>query len=250
MFLLKKIIAGFFLPLPVVSILFVVGIGLLWFSRRQKAGKICVSVALGVLVLSSNEFVANTILAPLENSFSPYLTQRKEPVRFIEVLGGGHTTNKRLPSSSQIGKESLCRLVEGVALHYKNPGSRIILTGYGGIDPTPTAIMMYSVARSLGVADSAIIVKPQPRDTYEEVLCVKSIVGDSSLILVTSASHMRRAMGLFRKQKLDPIPAPTYFQAKNQGPLFSRPSASALEKMETAMHEYIGLVWYGLLGRL
>ena len=55
MFVLKKIVSQFLLPLPAATVFFVVGLGLLWFNRRQKLGKILVSLGLLVLLLASNK---------------------------------------------------------------------------------------------------------------------------------------------------------------------------------------------------
>jgi len=76
---------------------------------------------------------------------------------------------------------------------------------------------------------------------------VKEIVGKDKFILVTSAAHMPRAMGLFRKQGMEPIPAPTdYMAGEREGGLrlgMFFPSAGSLEKAGSAIHEYLGMVW-------
>ena len=77
---------------------------------------------------------------------------------------------------------------------------------------------MTEVAEALGVQADEILQLKQPRDTEEESQQVAPIVGSQSFILVTSASHMPRAMGLFRKRGLQPIPAPTDHLAP-RGPL-------------------------------
>jgi len=72
-------------------------------------------------------------------------------------------------------------------------------------------------------------------------------VGKDKFILVTSAAHMPRAMGLFRKQGMEPIPAPTdYMAGEREGGLrlgMFFPSAGSLEKAGSAIHEYLGMVW-------
>ncbi len=78
-------------------------------------------------------------------------------------------------------------------------------------------------------------------------MVVKEIVGKDKFILVTSASHMPRAIGLFRKYGMDPIPAPTDYMVKErEGGLTPRvffPSAGSLEKAGRAIHEYLGMMW-------
>ncbi|MBX4373171.1 YdcF family protein, partial [Mycobacterium tuberculosis] len=53
-----------------------------------------------------------------------------------------------------------------------------------------------------------IIVLDRPKDTEEEALAVKRAIGDAPFLLVTSASHLPRAMIFFRHAGLDPLPAP------------------------------------------
>ena len=78
-------------------------------------------------------------------------------------------------------------------------------------------------------------------------MVVKEIVGKDKFILVTSASHMPRAMALFRKHGMDPVPGPTDYMVKEReggltpGVFF--PSAGSLEKAESVIHEYLGMVW-------
>ncbi len=64
------------------------------------------------------------------------------------------------------------------------------------------------MARALGVPRSDIIVLSRPKDTEEEALAVKRAIGDAPFLLVTSASHLPRAMIFFRHAGLDPLPAP------------------------------------------
>ncbi|SQI89181.1 membrane Protein [Klebsiella oxytoca] len=67
---------------------------------------------------------------------------------------------------------------------------------------------MPRVAETLGVPRSEIIVLDKPKDTEEEAAAVKEAVGDAPFLLVTSASHLPRAMIFFRRAGLAPLPAP------------------------------------------
>ena len=69
------------------------------------------------------------------------------------------------------------------------------------------------------------------------------------IILVTSAVHMRRAIFAFQKEGLDPVPAPTNHLIKkdeNYNQWIGFPSSEKIKKMESAVHEYAGLLWYEL----
>ncbi len=102
----------------------------------------------------------------------------------------------------------MVRLIEGVRLHREIPGSKLILSG-----DNDSAEGMATMAEALGVSGEDIVPAFEPRDTEEESQQIAPIVGAQRFILVTSASHMPRAMGLFRKRGLQPIAAPTDYLA-------------------------------------
>jgi len=87
------------------------------------------------------------------------------------------------------------------------------------------------------------------QDTQEEAQAGKKLLGDKPFILVTSASHMPRALNFFNNEGLDPIPAPTNHLAGIQHPNYTKFfSSDALEKSRIAFHELLGLVWQKLKG--
>jgi uncharacterized SAM-binding protein YcdF (DUF218 family) len=129
----------------------------------------------------------------------------------------------------------LIRLSEGIYIHNRLPETKLILTGMSRFDGmTPMAEVMGDVAVEWGVDPKDIVVEAEAKDTKDHPIYVKEIVGKDRFILVTSASHMPRAMGLFRKHGMDPIPAPTGYMVKNrEGGLRSGvffPDARSLEK--------------------
>jgi uncharacterized SAM-binding protein YcdF (DUF218 family) len=111
---------------------------------------------------------------------------------------------------------------------------------------------MAKMAEALGVRAEDILQLTQPRDTEEESQRMAPIVGSRPFILVTSASHIPRAMGLFRKRGLKPIAAPTdYFTARHRrGPENFIPDGYNLFKSQVAFYEYLGLAWEKLRGKI
>ena len=211
MFLLKKIVGPLFMPLSVVLVLAFVGLFCLWFTRLQKTGKVMVTVAVGLLGLLCYDGVGDILARPLEHRYAP-LTSAKavQDVKWIVVLSGGSGVDKDLPLSTYLCEASLRRLGEGVSIHKRVPGSKLILTGRSWIDGvTPEANVMADVAVEWGVKGEDIVIEAEAKDTKDHAVYVKKIVGKAPFILVTSASHMPRAMALFRAQGMDPIPAPT-----------------------------------------
>lgn len=245
LFILKKIIGNLLLPLPFLLLLMAIALLLLWFSRWQKSAKTLLTVSwLGLLLLSLQP-VADRLLMPIENQYATY--QKNDPIDYIVVLGGGYTYNPEWAPSSNLFPNSLPRVTEGVRLYRQHPGAKMIFTGAEAIsNPLPNAKVAAMVAESLGVPQQDIIILPQAKDTIEEAQAVAQIAQQKTLLLVTSANHLPRAMRIFQKEGLNPIPAPAN-QLATLGPLNpwekAFPSAFYLSHSERAWYETLGNLW-------
>ena len=254
MFLFKKIFAPIFLPVPLCLEILIVGLLLLWFTRKQNVGKILVSIGVIFLAVLSYDFTSDNLLRPLEYRFQPLL--RLEAIRdvgYVVVLGGGHTSYPQLPVTGKISASSLFRLVEGVRLYNLLPGSKLVLSGGSGFDPVPNARVMADLALAIGLPEDDLVLERTSKDTKDQARLIRGIVGKERFILVTSASHMPRSMAMFKKMGMNPIPAPTdYLVKKTQGinPGMFFPSAKGLRKAERAFYEYLGLAWANLRGQI
>jgi len=230
------------------------GLFLLWFTKKQKAGKIIVSIGVGLLIIFSYGTVQDILLRSLENKYPPLTNFHKAAgVKWVVVLGGGHTSDPELPVNGQISKTSLSRLIEGIRIHRNLPGSKLILSGGGGFDPVPNAKVMADVASVLGISSSDMVLEPNPKDTKDEAVLIQKIVENEQFILVTSASHMPRSMALFKKLGMEPIPAPTdHAMKRRQGihPGVFFPSSSKIRNAELVFYEYFGLAWAKLRGQI
>ena len=263
MFLFKKIFSQFLLPLPLTLSISFFGLSLLLFTKRQRLGKVLLSIGLLVITLLGYSGISNRIIAPLEYQYKPYITNsdndplrqtHSSPIGFIVVLGGGHTSDPRLPVTSQIQQGTLVRLIEGIRIHRKNPGSKIILSGGMVFDPVSNAEIMASLAKDLGVSQDDMIIESESKDTKDEAEIIQSMIGESPFVLVTSAAHMPRSVALFKKQQMNPIPAPVgHLFKRRQGKLHPGaffPDAKNIKKIESAFHEYLGIVWARLRGQI
>ena len=214
MFLLKKIIAPFFFPVPLIFFLSLAGLFLLWFTSKQKIGKIFITAGFSVFILCSFSLTSDILIRPLESRYPPVsdetlLSGAEQLPEMVVVLSGGHTSNTAFPMTSQIGQDSLTRLIEGIRIYRRIPGCKLLLSGGSVYGPVPAAEAMARVARSIGVDEEDIIIEAESRDTDDQARIIKSMLGDRHFILVTSASHMPRSIALFRKLGMDPLPAPT-----------------------------------------
>ncbi|MEW5831248.1 MAG: envelope biogenesis factor ElyC [Campylobacterota bacterium] len=247
MFFLKKALGSLLMPFPLFLVLF--GIGLfLWHRGYLKWSKRVILASLVWITLLSYAPFSSLLIAPLEERHPRLNPTALEGVRYIHVLGSGHVSNPDIPLSSQLGTASLVRINEGVALYKSRPGMKLIFSGFGYTDAVSNARKNAEMAMVLGVPSSDIVLLETPKDTAEEAMAAKSIVGGQPLVLVTSASHMPRAVALFSKAGVNVLPAPTDFQVKKRNDVWEFPSAEGLQRSESAFHEYLGLAWGKLRG--
>jgi uncharacterized SAM-binding protein YcdF (DUF218 family) len=248
MFLLKKIVAPLFLPLPICVLLLGVGTGLLWFTRRQRAGRILVTTAFALLVVLSYGWVSDPALRSLEHYHTPLsAVAAGTAMKWVVVLGGGTSSDPSIPLTARLSDATLARLVEGVSLHRQMPGSRLVLSG--AVKSGSETESMSAVALALGVAREDIVVDAESPDTQTQARNIRKIVKGEPCVLVTSAAHMRRAMALFRKVGLDPIPAPTHYLARANTGLSAAdfyPSIGGLMTAQIAAYEYLAIAWAAL----
>ena len=254
MFLFKKITGLVLSPLTVCVVLLVSGLFLLLFTRRQRTGKFTVTLGVVFLLLMSYDALPDRALGTLERRYPPLKEiDSISDVKWIVVLGGGHVTDPNLPVASRISGESLSRLIEGVIIHKRLPQSRMVLSGGNIFDPVPESKSMAKLAIILGIDKDDIHEEPAGLDTEDQAMLIKKIVGKDKFILVTSAFHMPRSMALFQKQGMHPIPAPSGYRVKNRNevdPFMFFPDSGGIEKMEFAVHEYLGMLWAKLRGRI
>lgn len=232
------------MPFTISMALFALGLYLL-IKKRKSAKRVLMSSFILLFVISY-PLIVDTLLDRLEMTY-PTLKHAPKDIRYIYLLGGGHHSDNSKPITSQISPISVIRLTEAIRLHQEIPNSKIILSGYSGInDSTPHALMEYKLATALGVDKDSLIIESSPRDTKEEAQVAKKIVGEDAFILVSSASHLKRAMIYFKKAGLNPIPAPTNHLAYKNPPVWEFFSTTALYKSTIVAHEYLGLLWQKL----
>jgi uncharacterized SAM-binding protein YcdF (DUF218 family) len=261
MFVFKQIVSPLFLPVSLCLEFLLLGLVLLWFTRRQRAGKVLVTIAAFILAMFGYGIISDRLLEPIEYRFPPLFQladikaldsgEQRHP-RWVVVLAGGHTYDPNLPLTCRISRESLVRLIEGIRLYRQKPGCKLLLSGRGFSASFPEAETLADLARSIGVNPNDLVLEAKSRDTKDQARNLLSVLGSKPFILVTSASHMPRAVAMMRKLGLQPVPAPTGHRThKREGvlPLESFPNAEGLLKAEMAIHEYLGLVWARIMSQ-
>ena len=261
MFLLKKYIAAMLFPAALSAELIVLGLVLMLAMRRRMLGRFCIGAGVALFLALSQNAVGDALLRPLESEFAALhdplaaktgRTGRRRP-RWIVVLGGGHRTDSFIPLTSRLLPSSLGRLIEGIRLHRMVPDAKLLLSGGGPLGGTTEAGELRRVALSLGVEGRKIAIEDRSRNTRDQAVFIRKIVGNDGFILVTSASHMPRAVMMFQKEGMDPLPAPVdHLVSKSPLPILMRfvPSSIALMKSRRAFYEYLALTFAKLRGHI
>jgi uncharacterized SAM-binding protein YcdF (DUF218 family) len=208
------------------------------------------------LAIISFSFFPKYLVRSLENRFPPLLEisqiDQKDSI-YILVLGSGYSDNKNLPPNDQLSLNSLARLTEAIRLHRLLNKSIIVLSGSVSGENVTNEEPFIMTALALGVDENAIRLLGTPENTQMEAFEYTRKFGTkNTLILVTDAIHMPRAMLLFRKAGQSPIPSPTNHMVKSEwenGISAWFPASSNIAMMEYAMHEIGGLVYVRLFYR-
>jgi len=252
-FVLSKILSFLIYPLFLAILLFILFI----FFRKHypKVAKILFYIAFVELYVFSTEPIADLLLLPLEFPFEKQTIPEKAEA--IVVLSGMVDLQRSNAEQIELGDAS-DRIIEGMLLSKDCPDSLLILTGGSGnlFDQSKSeAKMMEILALRFGISQERIRVDIRSRNTHENAVESKKILDKenvSSFILITSASHMKRALGCFRKVELNPIPYAVDFRNHwGKYDIFSFvPQVGNLDKSTAAFHEYVGIITYKLRGYL
>ncbi len=250
---LSKILWWILQPGNFLVLLLVATACLLRTGWHRLARGMIAAIALGctlILLLPVGEW----LITPLENRFArPALPSRLDG---IIVLGGGFElpilNSRALPELNAAGD----RYTAFVALARQHREAKLILS-----DGDPSLFLNKGTApevkqlffSALGLPPDRIIFENRSRNTYENVLKSKSLTRPQrgeNWVLITSAAHMPRSVGLFRKAGWPILPYPTDYRAPPTPQLGRWPDFSRnLRTLDHAVKEWVGLAAYYALGR-
>ncbi len=221
---------------------------ILSFTRWKRAGRVMMLVATAIVLAVTFLPLDHWALRPLENRF-PQLTEMLAHVDGIIVLGG---FAEPIPNGT-LGLNEMGENVTTFAqLAHAYPTARLVFTGTSPEDPTymTEGEAVRRTVRDMGIDTSRMALELKSRNTYENAALTHAMVQPKpgeTWILVTSASHMPRSMGVFRHVGWNPIPCPTGYKAQMR---FQINFAPHLVHLDLAAHEWLGLVVYRLTERI
>jgi uncharacterized SAM-binding protein YcdF (DUF218 family) len=244
-------------PLLLLSLLGVLFIA--W--RRQRPRYWFHHLALGIaglLTLISMPAVGMLAERSLEWSYYPLPKDVPSPTDTIVVLSANMHLDDRFGKKFRLGDESLNRCWHALQLYRKAGHCRIIVSG-GNVDspqePQTLAQLMRDFFVEVGVPASDVILENKSQTTYENARNTSALLqpADSQRVfLVTSATHMLRAQRCFARQGLSVVPAPSNYHSQRLGflPGHFLPTTGGISRVQTVIHEWLGLGWYWLRGRI
>jgi uncharacterized SAM-binding protein YcdF (DUF218 family) len=231
--------------------------GLICWKKRPLALRLLVA-SMFLLVIFACPETSLVLTRSLENQYRDSDVAQEAEAQAIIVLGG----TIHMPSSDHHAS-GLIEPSDRLLLTYRlyRAGKAPVIICSGGNNPLLGDAGRASEARSMsglleewGVPAAAIEVEEGSINTRENALFSYRLLaarGIRKIILVTSAMHMPRAAGAFRKAGFEVLPAPADFRTGwgRPNPIFLwLPSAGSLEHSGAALHEWLGLWVYRLRG--
>lgn len=210
--------------------------------------------------LMSTPLVAAGLEAALGRQFEPIAgPEQLEGVGAIVVLGGGSVTHRAPGGELQLlSRSSALRAIETIRLYRWMDEPWVIASGGGqetGRSGSAESQAMRQALIMLGVPAERVLVEGVSRNTRDQALKVEPMLvalGVERFVLVTSPTHMPRALGAFRAVGLEPIPAVSAQHSETVPmPSFAlQPDLEALDASKVAVREFIALAYYWLRGWL
>lgn len=257
LFVLSKVFIFFAAPGHFFVLLLLAGGAFALWSRRAVVAKVLIGTGLAGLLVFGFSPASSFMMFALEERFPPAGDVARGRYAGIIVLGG-FEDNRIISSRGQLALISAAeRMTETVRLARRLPETKVIITGGSAanmrrIDAGAGEVARYF--REVGIAPSRIVVESQSRNTWENATLTRALIAPAPtdrFLLVTSAWHMPRAMGVFRQAGFNVSAWPVDYRTAGGSDLAMpyRELTEGLVNTNVATKEYIGLVAYWLAGR-
>ena len=239
---------------------FLIGIGLLGvILLATPLARLCRKLLIAFVVLVAIcgfSPLGNLLLYPLEARFPPWDPARGAPDGIV-VLGGAIDADLSASHGKAVYTRAADRVIEAAALARQYPKARIIYSGGSAnlIDADAReADYAADIFERLGVARDRLTMERRSRNTTENAEFSKLLAAPKTgerWLLLTSAFHMPRSVGVFRNAGFAVEPYPVDWRAGGSADLlaFSPFALDGLQRTEIAVREYLGLAAYRIAGR-
>jgi uncharacterized SAM-binding protein YcdF (DUF218 family) len=255
MFLLSKLAWVVLAPGNFLALMLAAGVLWLFVGHGRRGVSLVAVSALGFLAILLLP-VGDWLISPLESRF-PVPATLPARVDGIVVLGGAVDTMVSAARGRVELNNAGSRMVDAAALARRYPTARVVVTGGDNNVVASSALSEAEVMKAFFVAEgidpARIILESKSRTTFENAVFTHALVqpkAGETWVLVTSAEHMPRSVGCFRRQGWTVLPYPVDFQTAGNGSFHWELSLAVhLALANMAMREWVGLVGYRLAGR-
>jgi uncharacterized SAM-binding protein YcdF (DUF218 family) len=255
-FVLSKVLNFFLVPSNIMVGLGIAGVALLAIGhtragRWMLVASVVLIAAVGILPIGSG------LALPLEERFARWDATRGPPTGII-VLGGGVIRSEISSDRGEIVLGNAAeRIIAAGELARRYPGARVVFTGGNsnlvGAGPIE-ADFVGRFFEKIGVLRARVIVERKSHNTTENAALTKQLVmpkAGERWLLVTSAMHMPRAVGVFQKAGFAVDAYPVDYQTTGTKDVWTLSSAlTNIRKTNRAVHEWIGLMVYWITGQI
>lgn len=255
---LAKLLAFMAQPSSVAVGAVVVGVALLVLGRAPRLSRFLAVGGVLLILAGGLTPLGNLLILPLEERFATVpAPQPGSRVDGIILLGGFEDAHVSAGRGGLGLNEAAERVTEGLRLALRHPEAKVVFTGgAGGLFSTAEASgPVGAFLAEAGIDPARLVLENRSRNTYENAVLTRDLVKPAPgarWLLVTSAYHMPRAMGLFRKVGFDVIAYPVDYRTRGREDRargFSR-IPQGLMRLDVAVNEWMGLLAYWLLGRI
>jgi uncharacterized SAM-binding protein YcdF (DUF218 family) len=254
-FPLSKILGFFASPSNLIISIGILGL-LLLPTRFARAGRALAFASLVMLAILGLSPIGNALIIPLEARFPRWDATHGAPDGII-VLGGAISPDVSAARDELALNEAAERLTVAAELARRYPAARVLFSGGSGAliyDEGAEAAFALRLLEALGIPGTRIILEDRSRNTVENAILSKASAQPKPgerWLLVTSAHHMPRAIGVFRKAAFPVEAYPVDWRTRGADDAL-RPFATVgdgLRRSDTAVREWVGLAVYWLTGR-
>ncbi|MCB1179097.1 MAG: YdcF family protein [Leptospiraceae bacterium] len=252
-FFFSKVLTIFLFPLPLVIFSSI----LISFIIKERKKRIIILSPILVLWFFSSPPISQFLLKTLEHPYPPMEMEKIPTSDVIVVLGGMINPLTAYPEKPEL-LSSADRLTDAVILFNQKKAGKILFTGGSGVlfqQDVEEASNAKKIMVDLGVPEESILIENKSRNTYENARYSLEILKQNkleSVILITSAFHMKRSLGVFKKQGIKVFAFPTDYKSLKPELNWDMivPSTGGLDASTIVIKEWMGILAYKIKGYL
>jgi uncharacterized SAM-binding protein YcdF (DUF218 family) len=254
-FVLSKTAGFLAIPSNIIVLLALTG-AVLMATRLARLGRGLAVAGIALLAIAGLSPLGNALILPLEQRFPRWSAGQGAPDGII-VLGGAIGPAMSVARGEPSLNESAERVTVVAALARQFPQARIVYSGGDGAlfgDESSEAMLVVPMLESFGIPASRVELEGASRNTHENAVFTHDLIKPKPgerWLLITSAHHMPRSVGVFRRVGFAVEPYPVDWRTRGPSD-FASPfgtAAAGLARTDVAVREWVGLFVYWLTGR-